>query len=187
MLTSSYWYLIGKTWYTALGILSWLYRQDLNQLIVFQDLKGALIFLKHFILSNWRVGVPELSRTLHKLSKSSSKFLVSPSIDNRTADGVQAPCQVEYNELNILSLWRHAKKTEACHDQQRNDTEKADGYNNGECAGAFHFALDGSHSRNVTQFSDLFSVPLGHNKGVAVESTMIIKGMISNDIIKKTR
>ena len=60
------------------------------------------------------------------------------------------------------------KKTEACHDQQRNDTEKADGYNNGECAGAFHFALDGSHSWNVTQFSDLFSVLLGHNKGVAV-------------------
>lgn len=134
----------------------------------FQDLKGTLIVLKHFILSNWRVGVPGLFRTLRQLSKSSSKFLVSPSVDNRIADGVQASCQVEYNELSILSLWRHAKKTEACHDQQRNDTEKADGYNNGECAGAFHFALDGSHSWNVTQFSGLFSVLLGHNKGVAV-------------------
>ena len=41
----------------------------------------------------------------------------------------------------MLSLWRHAKKAEACHDQQRNDTEKVDGYNNGECAGAFHFLL----------------------------------------------
>ena len=60
-------------------------------------------------------------------------------------------------------------KTEAPHDQQREDTEKTHYYNNGESTSASHFMLDGGDNfLDVALFSDLFSMLLGYNEDVAV-------------------
>ena len=105
-------------------------------------------------------------------------MLISPKVDKWTASGVQKKRNVVNDILNILSVARVtfrtirqlAEKTKACHDQQRDDTEKTHCYNNGESASASHFMLHGGNSLDVILFSDLYSVLVGHNEDVAVRA-----------------
>ena len=69
----------------------------------------------------------------------------------------------------MATFGKFAEKAKACHDYQRDDTEEADGYNNGESTGAFHFVLDGgSHSWNVVLSSYIFPLFVGNDKDVAI-------------------
>ena len=111
-----------------------------------------------------------------QFKKSASKLLIFPAIYKGIADGVQTKCNVVSDIFNKLMRWmvvlrKLADKTENCHEQQRDDTEKAHRYHNGESASASHFALHGGNSLDVARlFFDRFSVPLGHNEDVAVRA-----------------
>ena len=61
------------------------------------------------------------------------------------------------------------EKTKACSDQEWDDTEKTHYHNNGKSASAFHFTLNGN-IWEVALVSDLFSVLVGHKKGVAIRA-----------------
>ena len=96
-------------------------------------------------------------------------MLISPGVDDRIAYGVQTKCNVIEN-AHYRRMYTCMVKTEARHDQQREDAEKANGNNNGESTSPFNFMLNGGDALDVVLFSDLSSVLVGDNENVDVRA-----------------